>query len=267
MREFSRDLLVLFGLVSMAVAAVFIIRQMDYKRLLAYSSVEHMGILALGVGIGGVAGFGSMFHAVNHSLTKAMLFLAAGNTLAYFHTKSTLEVRGLLRVLPVTGVLWIAGVLAITGSPPFGTFLSEFAVLKGMIDSSRMVVAVFYLLALAAVFVGMLATVIPMVYGKPVRGESHPAPQGGSPPLTRLPGSPSRARTSLVDRAASAARFGRADPGPVRAAGTERSSAPGGEGRRSRVMSSEHSVTVRNGETFQLSDLTPLADRSVSGTK
>ena len=94
MRDFSQDLLVLFGLASMAVAAVFIIRQMDYKRLLAYSSVEHMGILALGVGIGGVAGFGSMFHAVNHSLTKAMLFLAAGNTLAYFHTKSTLEVRG-----------------------------------------------------------------------------------------------------------------------------------------------------------------------------
>ena len=87
--DFSRDLLVLFGLVSMAVAAVFIIGQMDYKRMLAYSSVEHMGILALGVGIGGVAGFGSMLHAVNHSLTKAMLFLAAGNTLACFRTKST----------------------------------------------------------------------------------------------------------------------------------------------------------------------------------
>ncbi len=73
---------------------MFIIRQSDYKRLLAYSSVEHMGILALGVGIGGIAGFGSLLHAVNHSLTKAMLFLAAGNTLACFHTKSTLQARG-----------------------------------------------------------------------------------------------------------------------------------------------------------------------------
>jgi len=179
--DYSRDLLVLFGLLSMAFAAVFIIRQMDYKRLLAYSSVEHMGILALGVGIGGVAGFGSMFHAVNHSVTKAMLFLVAGNTLAYFHTKSTVETRGLLRVLPTTGLLWIVGVLAITGSPPFGTFLSEFAILRGMIDGSRMIVALFYLLALAAVFIGMLATIIPMIYGRPAGDESpSTAPKQGS---------------------------------------------------------------------------------------
>lgn len=170
--DFSRDLLVLFGLLSMAFAAVFIIRQMDYKRMLAYSSVEHMGILALGAGIGGIAGFGSLLHAVNHSLTKAMLFLVAGNTLACFHTKSTMETRGLLRALPTTGLLWIMGILAITGSPPFGTFLSEFAILRGMIDGNRMIVALFYLLALAAVFIGMLATVIPMIYGEPARDQS-----------------------------------------------------------------------------------------------
>jgi hydrogenase-4 component F len=152
----------------MTVAAVFMIRQMDYKRLLAYSSVEHMGILALGVGIGGVAGFGSMWHAVNHSLTKALLFLAAGNTLAYFHTKSTLEARGVRRVLPVTGCLWMVGTLAIVGSPPFAPFLSEFTVLKGMIDGHRILVAVWYLLALATVFVAMSAAVIPMVYGAPM---------------------------------------------------------------------------------------------------
>lgn len=179
--DFSRSLLVLFGLLSMALAAVFIIRQMDYKRFLAYSSVEHMGILALGAGIGGVAGFGSMFHAVNHSVTKAMLFLVAGNTLAYFHTKSTVETRGLLRVLPTTGLLWIVGVLAITGSPPFGTFLSEFAILRGMIDGNRMIVALFYLLALAAVFIGMLAIILPMIYGRPAGDESPSiAPKHGS---------------------------------------------------------------------------------------
>jgi hydrogenase-4 component F len=184
--DFSRDLLVSFGLLSMALAAVFIIRQTDYKRMLAYSSVEHMGILALGVGIGGVAAFGSLFHAVNHSLTKAMLFLVAGNTLAYVHTKSTVETRGLLRLLPTTGVLWIVGVLAITGSPPFGTFLSEFTVLRGMIDGSRMVVALFYLMALAAVFIGMLATIIPMVFGKPA-GDAPPstADSDGSVELKR----------------------------------------------------------------------------------
>jgi hydrogenase-4 component F len=166
---FSQDLLVILGLLSMVLAGLFIINQMDYKRLLAYSSVEHMGILALGVGIGGIAGFGSMLHSVNHSVAKAMLFLAAGNTMAYFRTKSTLEARGILRVLPVTAVLWIVGLLAITGSPPFGAFLSEFAILKGMIDGGRMVVAVFYLVALSIVFVGMSAVIIPIVYGTPIK--------------------------------------------------------------------------------------------------
>jgi hydrogenase-4 component F len=178
---FSQELLVLFGLLSMSVAGFFVISQMDYKRLLAYSSVEHMGILALGVGIGGIAGFGSMLHAVNHSVTKAMLFLAAGNTMAYFHTKSTWEARGLNRVMPVTGILWIVGLLAITGSPPFGTFISEFAILKGMVDSGRFVVAIIYLAALSIVFIGMSAVILPMVYGHPFKfftktgGDKHPS--------------------------------------------------------------------------------------------
>jgi hydrogenase-4 component F len=164
--EFSQDLLVLFGILSMSVAAMFVIGQLDYKRLLAYSSVEHMGILVLGVGIGGAAGFGAMLHAVNHSLTKAMLFLVAGNTLAHFHSKSTLHVRGTMSVLPVTGMLWIAGLLAITGCPPFGTFLSELAVLKGLLDADRWWLAAFYLTALGIVFAGMSAVVMPLVYGR-----------------------------------------------------------------------------------------------------
>jgi hydrogenase-4 component F len=165
--EFSSDLLVLFGLMSMAVAAVFMLGQADFKRMLAYSSVEHMGILSLGIGIGGVATFGAMLHTVNHSLTKAMLFLAAGNILAFYRTKSTTRVRGVLRTLPITGVLWLAGFLAIVGSPPFGAFLSELTILKGVLDAGRSVVAVAYLLALAVVFVGMTTIVLRMAYGPP----------------------------------------------------------------------------------------------------
>jgi hydrogenase-4 component F len=189
--EFSRELLVLFGLVSMGVAAMFVINQLDYKRLLAYSSVEHMGILVLGVGIGGAAGFGSLLHAVNHSLTKGMLFLVAGNTLAHFHSKSTRDVRGTLRVLPVTGLLWIAGLLAITGCPPFGTFLSEFAVLKGMLDAQRWGIAVFYLAALGIVFAGMSAVILPLVYGQPAgvgtpsAAEDHDAAQPHQEPMEK----------------------------------------------------------------------------------
>lgn len=128
--SFVQELFLLFGILSMAVAAVFIIGQTDYKRLLAYSSVEHMGILALGIGVGGMGVFGSMLHLVNHSLTKGMLFLVAGNILAYYQTKKASDVRGILRILPVTGILWTAGLFAISGSPPFGVFLSELTILK-----------------------------------------------------------------------------------------------------------------------------------------
>ncbi len=172
---FSSELLVVFGLISMAVAAVFILGQTDYKRMLAYSSVEHMGILCLGIGIGGVATFGALLHTVNHSLTKAMLFLAAGNILAFYHTKSISGVQGVLRNLPITGVLWLTGFLAIVGSPPFGPFLSELAILKGVIDAGRTAVAVVYLAALAIVFVGMATIFLRMACGLPQETPLAPA--------------------------------------------------------------------------------------------
>ena len=92
--DFSEHLLLVLGLLSMAVAAIFITGQVDYKRMLAYSSVEHMGILAVGVGLGGAGLFGAMLHVVNHSLTKAMLFLVAGNLLAVYRTKTAKDVSG-----------------------------------------------------------------------------------------------------------------------------------------------------------------------------
>ena len=131
---FSGTLLVFFGLVSMFVAAIFIVGQGHYKRMLAYSSVEHMGILALAVGLGGAAAFGGMLHAMCHSLTKCMLFLLAGNILARYHTYSSYDVHGLRWTIPVTGALWMGGFLAIVGSPPFGLFVSEFRILKGILQ-------------------------------------------------------------------------------------------------------------------------------------
>ena len=174
--EFAQELLVGFGLFSMAVAAVFIFGQNDYKRMLAYSSVEHMGILALGVGLGGAATFGAMFHAINHSLTKAMLFLVAGNILAAYRTKISANVRGVARVLPVSGALWIAGFLAITGSPPFGAFLSEFTILRGALEQHRAYVAVAYLALLAVIFIGMATPVLRMAQGEAVNA---PQDRGG----------------------------------------------------------------------------------------
>ncbi|HTZ52899.1 MAG TPA: proton-conducting transporter membrane subunit [Spirochaetia bacterium] len=170
--EFSRQTLLVFGLASMAVAAGLIIGQGDYKRMLAYSSVEHMGILAVGIGLGGTGDWGALFHAVNHSLTKAALFLLAGNLLAVYGTKKISEVGGAVRRIPVTGVLWIAGIFAILGAPPFGAFSSELAILRAAIGSGSWLVVVLYSLLLAAVFAGMIGVLVRMAQGTPPPGQA-----------------------------------------------------------------------------------------------
>lgn len=162
---FSSGLLSFFGLLSLITAAIFIVGQGHYKRMLAYSSVEHMGILALGVGVGGLAVSGAMLHAVCHSLTKCMLFLLSGNILARYHTFSSYDIRGMRWTMPVTGALWMAGFLAVAGSPPFGIFISEFIIFKGMLAAGSPFLAAAYLLALAVIFVGLSVAVLRMVQG------------------------------------------------------------------------------------------------------
>lgn len=164
---FARDALVGMGLLSMALAAVFMIGQRDFKRMLAYSSVEHMGILALGLGLGGAAASGAMFHTVNNGLTKGVLFLAAGNIHRSYGSKRVDDVRGAARRLPISGPLFLAGFLAVTGSPPFSPFFSEFAILNGALGGGRWVVGGLYLFFLSVIFVGMGATVLKVVQGDP----------------------------------------------------------------------------------------------------
>src|SRR5262249_46023497 len=148
----------------LAVAAVFIVGQTDFKRLLAYSSVEHMGILALAAGLGSAYGMG--LHAINHSLTKGCLFLIAGNVLSVYQTKTIANVRGVLRRIPLPAFLWFAGFLAITGSPPFGVFFSEFSILRSAIEDHRGGIAAAFLALLAVIFLGMSWLVLPMLQGR-----------------------------------------------------------------------------------------------------
>ena len=163
--QFSRETILVFGLVSMAVAAGLIIGQPDYKRMLAYSSVEHMGILAVGIGLGGLGDWAALFHAVNHSLIKASLFLVAGNILAVYGSKRISDVRGALRAVPVTAVLWVAGFFAIMGAPPFGAFASEIAILRAAVESGSWVVVIAFSLLLAAVFAGMISVLVRTAQG------------------------------------------------------------------------------------------------------
>ena len=188
--DFARDALVGMGLVSMGVAAVFVIGQRDFKRMLAYSSVEHMGILALGLGLGGAAASGAMFHTVGNGLTKGVLFLAAGNIHRSYGSKLVSDVRGAARRLPISGPLFLVGFLAITGSPPFSPFFSAFSILNGALTAGRFVVGGLFLAFLAVVFIGMGATVLGVVEGDPAGAPEVPS-QGealltAAPPLILL---------------------------------------------------------------------------------
>jgi hydrogenase-4 component F len=151
----------------MAVAAVFLVRQRDFKRMLAYSSVEHMGILVLGVGIGKAALYGALLHLINNGLTKGVLFLSAGNIHRAYGSKLAQDVHGAIGRVPFSGALFLAGFLAITGSPPFGPFVSEFTIVNAAIGDGQFVVAALFLALLGVVFIGMGSTVLPMVQGKP----------------------------------------------------------------------------------------------------
>jgi hydrogenase-4 component F len=167
---FAQDLMVAIGLLSMAVAGVFMARQRDFKRMLAYSSVEHMGILVLGIGIGGLAAFGALLHLINNALTKGVMFMAAANIHRAYASKTIDGVTGALRRVPVSGALFLAGFFAVTGTPPFGPFISEFTILRGIVEAERYGVAAAFLILLFVVFVGMGGTVLAVVQGTP-KGE------------------------------------------------------------------------------------------------
>ncbi|MCX7787605.1 MAG: proton-conducting transporter membrane subunit [Spirochaetes bacterium] len=164
LEEWGGNILILFGVSSLIMAALFLIQQTDFKRMLAYSSVEHMGILALGIGVGGLAGTGALLHLINHSLAKSFMFLVAGNILVFYQTKNIDSVTGLIQKTPKTAFLWMAGFLAIAGSPPFGLFMSEWIILKGLIDSEQWVLIIVYLLALFIVFASIAKYIISMTF-------------------------------------------------------------------------------------------------------
>lgn len=164
--DFTGGILVLFGLFSVITAALFMLGQRDYKRLLAYSSIEHMGIMALGAGLGGGAVYGALLGAVSHSLAKAGLFFTSGLVLAAEKTKRISDVKGLWRRAPRTAALWLAGFFLITGTPPSGIFLAKFIILKELLALRQYWLAAAFLLFLGILFAGMAKVFIGMVFGE-----------------------------------------------------------------------------------------------------
>jgi hydrogenase-4 component F len=162
---YTGRLLVAFGLLSILTAAIFMLTQKDYKRMLAYSSIEHMGIISVAVGIfTPLSVFGALFHMINHSLTKSMLFLSSGNILQKFDTKMILKISNLLKVLPVTGLVFLLGLFAITGTPPFSVFSSEISIMTALFETKNFFVGIVFVLLLAVVFAGFAVTLFNIFY-------------------------------------------------------------------------------------------------------
>lgn len=176
--DYTGRLMIAFGVLSIATAAVFILTQKDYKKLLAYSSIEHMGVVAIGVGLfTPLSVFGALLHMINHSLTKSMLFLTAGNILQKFNTKYISKVKGIFKLLPVSGSVFLLGLIAIAGVPPFSVFSSELAVISSSFQSNKLLLGAAVILLLAIVFAGIILTAFKMFSGKPddylIPGESN----------------------------------------------------------------------------------------------
>jgi len=163
---FIQPLLLAFGLLSLAVAAAFLIGQPDLKRLLAYSSVEHMGLLALGLGLGAAGTYGAVLHMINNAFVKGLLFLAVGNVLLGFEAGGRAPgLSGVLSRAPISGFLLLIGLFAVTGSPPFGMFLSEFTILSAAFQGGHYWIAATVLALLALIFVGLAARILDVVHG------------------------------------------------------------------------------------------------------
>jgi hydrogenase-4 component F len=153
----ARGTLLGLGAFSLFIATLFIVRQKGIKRLMAYSSVEHMGVIALGFGFGGPLGIaGALYHMLGHSLNKSAMFFGAGSVMRAYDTKRISSIRHVMRRLPVLGALWLAGAVAITGAPPFALFLSELTIIRaGLADSQYFLIGLMAAL-LIVIFVGFL---------------------------------------------------------------------------------------------------------------
>ena len=171
---FMQPVLLAFGVFSLVVAAAFMIGQTDLKRLLAYSSVEHMGLLVLGLGLGGSGAYGTVLHVLNNGLTKGLMFLTVGNIVLVTGTSHVPSMRGVLRRAPASGVLLLAGLFAVTGSPPFGPFVSEFTILGAAIGQGHPWVGAITVMLLAVIFVGMARPILDVLYGEPAASEAGP---------------------------------------------------------------------------------------------
>jgi hydrogenase-4 component F len=164
---FPDRLLLVLGVLSLAIAAFSLVAQRNYKRMLAYSSIEHTGLICVGLALGAPGAVAAILHLANHTLAKSTMFFLAGRVLRRYRTAEIGRVSGLLRAMPWTGGFFLAGALALAGLPPFGPFVSEFALFRAGFAAGRPWLTGLVLALLTVAFVGLVAQVNRMLYGPP----------------------------------------------------------------------------------------------------
>ncbi|MEO5359439.1 MAG: NADH dehydrogenase FAD-containing subunit [Nitrospirota bacterium] len=169
---FIRQLMLILGLVSLFVSAVYVIRAGNFKRKLAYSTIEHMGILAIGMGLGGGAIYAVMLHTLCSSLAKHSLFLTSGNFLHVYGTVNVKEIRGGVDRVPQSAWLLVTGTLALLGFPPWAIFITEFSMLRQMVTDGRWFILSAFAIFLTVIIYGFAAAVMRMAFSKG-QGEPH----------------------------------------------------------------------------------------------
>ena len=167
-QSFSSMLLVILGILSVGIAAASIYFQKDMKRMLAYSSVEHMGLISVAMGFGGfLAIYGAILHIINHSIAKPLMFFASGTVSQRYGTKAMSNTRGIIKTMPVLGILILIGGLAIAGMPPFNIFVSEFLILSSGFATGQLLATSLIVGLLVIVFAGFVKHIVRMVFGTP----------------------------------------------------------------------------------------------------
>ncbi len=167
LQAFISPILVLLGVLSLGIAAIFIMGQKDLNRMLGYSSIEHMGMLVLGLGLGGGAIWASIFHMINNAFAKGLVFLVSGNIYQIYKTRKVENIQGVIHKLPFTGAFLILGFMVLAGFPPFGMFYSELLIFKQAIMMHKYIVVFFYLLFLSVIFFGFSKVIFNVSLGKP----------------------------------------------------------------------------------------------------
>ncbi len=160
------DALMVMGLASMAVSAGSILATKNVKRLVAYASINHAGVIAIGLTLGGDAAYGVLLYAVSNAFIKAILFLSIGHIEQHYQTKQMREVGGLIKDLPYTGLFLMVGTFALLGFPPFGSFLGELLILSSLAESGQMLVFAGFCAIIATTFVATGRSVFPMIWGE-----------------------------------------------------------------------------------------------------